>query len=102
MPLDGSSLEQTGNIMTDGWEPVNRRPAKICESASPEGRWRKESFRQTSALLRRDPRHRIDRLDLGGAELELGDFAERIELRVRQQVRRRLDIGERNEHHAVG
>jgi hypothetical protein len=45
---------------------------------------------------------RIDRLDLGGAELELGDFAERIELRIGQKIRRRLDKGKRNEHHAVG
>ncbi len=53
------------------------------------------------ALLRRDPRRRIDRLDLGGAELELRNLAERIKLRIGQQVRRRFHISERDEHHAI-
>src|SRR5262249_39112261 len=42
------------------------------------------------------------RLDLGGAELELRDLAERIERRIGQDVGRRLGIAERDEHHAVG
>src|SRR5215472_17731834 len=44
---------------------------------------------------------RVDPLDPGGAELELGNLAERIELRIGEQVGGRLHIGERDEHHAV-
>ena len=39
-----------------------------------------------------------DRLDLGGAELEFGDFADRVELRVGQDVGSGLGIAERDEH----
>ena len=39
---------------------------------------------------------------LAGAELELRDLAERVELRVGQQVGRRLGEAERDEHHALG
>ena len=45
---------------------------------------------------------RLDALHPGRAILELGDLAERIERRIGQEVGRRLDIGERDEHHAVG
>ena len=37
------------------------------------------------------------RLDPGGAELELGDLAERVQRRVGQEVRRRLGVAERDE-----
>src|SRR5205807_6046796 len=45
---------------------------------------------------------RLQRLDLGGAELELGDLAERIEGGIRQEIGGRLGIAERDEDHAVG
>src|SRR5204862_6021046 len=41
----------------------------------------------------------VERFDLGGAEFVFRDLAERIELRVRQHIRRRLGIAERDEHH---
>src|SRR5437867_3777250 len=44
---------------------------------------------------------RLQRLDLGGAELELGDLAERIEGGIGQYVGRRLGIAERDKDHAV-
>src|SRR5262249_33483352 len=45
---------------------------------------------------------RLQRLDLGSAEFELGDLAERIEGGIGQQVGRRLGVAERDEDHAVG
>src|SRR5258707_9719112 len=50
-------------------------------------------------LLRSDL---VGRRDFGGAELELGDLAERIERRVGQQVGGGLDVAERHEDHALG
>src|SRR5258708_14623283 len=44
----------------------------------------------------------LDLFDPCRAVLELGDLAKRVERRVGQEVRRRLDIGEGNEHDAVG
>src|SRR5215467_13637507 len=44
----------------------------------------------------------LQRLDLGGAELELGNLAERIESGIGQEVGRRLGVAERDEDHAVG
>src|SRR5262252_7735206 len=41
-------------------------------------------------LLRRHPCGFRDRLDLGGAILEFGDFAEGVERRIGEQVRRRF------------
>ena len=52
-------------------------------------------------LFRRLRRHRRP-LDPRGAELVLRDLADRVELRVGQDVGRRLDVGERDEHHALG
>src|SRR5581483_9462485 len=52
-----------------------------------------------AGLFRSDPY--VCRLDLGGAELELGDLAHRVELWVGQQVCGRLGKAERNEHHAL-
>src|SRR5690349_25070345 len=52
-----------------------------------------------SGLLRR-LLHGSERLDLGGAILELRDLADRIELRVGQQIGRRFGVAERDEHHA--
>src|SRR5271157_1129608 len=37
---------------------------------------------------------RLQRLDLGGAELELGDLAERIECRIGQEIGGRLGVTE--------
>ena len=51
-------------------------------------------------LLRRFAHRRA--LDAGGAILEFGDFPEWIERRVGEEVRRGLDIGERDEDDAVG
>src|SRR5262249_42611874 len=53
------------------------------------------------ALLRCLPR-RSRRLHARGAEFELGDFAERVERRVGEQVRGGFHEGERDEHDAVG
>src|SRR5438874_10155129 len=53
-------------------------------------------------LLRRDARGGLGPLHLGGAIFELGDFSERVERWVSQEVGRRLDEGEGNEHDAVG
>jgi hypothetical protein len=46
-------------------------------------------------------RRRIGLLDPGGAELVLRDLTDRVELRVGQDIRRRLDERERDEHHAL-
>src|SRR5580698_3613799 len=40
-------------------------------------------------------------LNFRGAEFEFWNLAERIELRIGEQVRGRLDEGEWNEHHTV-
>src|SRR5215475_7544419 len=53
-----------------------------------------------AALFRRHAGRLVDLLNLGGTILELGDFPERIERRIGEQVRRRLDEGERDKHHA--
>ena len=45
---------------------------------------------------------RPHRLDLGGAELELGDLADGVELRVGQQIGGGLGEAEGNEDHALG
>ena len=52
-------------------------------------------------LTQPPPARRPPRLDLGGAILEFGDLPERIERRIGEQIRRRLDERERNEHDAV-
>src|SRR3954466_15148841 len=50
-----------------------------------------------AALLGRDRGRRLGWLDLRRAELELRNLAEGIELRVRQDVRRGLGVGEGDE-----
>src|SRR6516162_3765923 len=56
----------------------------------------------TSATLPRGRRRHCDRLDLGGAEFELRDLADRVELRVGQHVGRGFGIAERDEHLTQG
>src|SRR5689334_9005991 len=53
----------------------------------------------TATLLRSDLC--LDLLRLDRAELEFRDLAERIERRIGQQVRRRLGVAERHEHHVL-
>src|SRR5215469_11737449 len=54
------------------------------------------------ALFRCHARRGSHGLDLGGAILEFGNFPERVERRVGEQVRRRLHERERDEYDAVG
>src|ERR1700704_5686639 len=58
------------------------------------------SFRIRRPLLRRLA-HDLRPLHPRRAELELGDFSERIERRIGEQVRGRLHEGEGDEHDAV-
>ena len=53
-----------------------------------------------SILFRR--RAKLGALCAHRAELELRNFSERIERRIGQQVRRRLGVAERHEHHVLG
>src|SRR5688572_20654717 len=71
-----------------------------CRNKKMAGMPRPFFIRSSERLLRRLAL-RPDRLESGGAELELRNLAERVELRIGEQVRRRLDIGERDEHNAV-
>src|SRR5260221_2858065 len=87
MPATGITRSK---IMARAASMPNRLPPKAKQSS--------ESC--AISLFGRFGQH-LQRLDLGGAELELGDLAERIERRIGQEVSRRLGIAERDEHHAV-
>src|SRR6266404_4195048 len=77
---------------------IIRRAASIFSRLPPKA---KQSSESCAISLFGRFGHSLQRLDLGGAELELGDLAERIERRIGQEVGRRLGIAERDEHHAV-
>src|SRR5665213_1618953 len=71
--------------------PVNQAPLK-SNNISLE--W------ATVRLFRRLAARRC-RLHPRGAKLEFGNLAERVERGIGELVRRRLDIGEGNEHNAI-
>src|SRR5215469_7672510 len=95
------------NLAATNEMPLRPRPEERAprtrEFANRDMRARLEGSRAAYlALLRRHPRRVLDWLDLGGAILEFGNFPERVERRVGEQVRRRLHERERDEHDAVG
>src|SRR5215472_467699 len=74
-----------------------RRPVQVVNAAGAGP----ASRRPRKGALLRGLAHDAGGLDARGAELELGNLAERIELGVGEQVGGRLDVGERDEHDAV-
>src|SRR5437764_5066184 len=78
---------------------IIRRAASMASRLPPKAKQSSESW--AISLFGRFG-HGPERLDLGGAALEFGDLAERIECRIGQEVGRRLGIAERHEDHADG
>src|SRR5690349_15025641 len=69
------------------------RHTRLPQRPAVVPRWvRFPTQRSARRLLCSDPRHRLGRLDLGSAELELRNLAERSELRIGQEIRRRFDV----------
>src|SRR3546814_6667636 len=69
---------------------------------TPPSSTRTDTLFPYTTLFRSRSYRCVDRLHLGGAELELGDLAEGVELRVGEGVGRRFGEAERDEHHALG
>src|SRR5215471_5577596 len=78
---------------------IIRRAASMPSRLPPKAKQSSESW--AISLFGRFGQS-LQRFDLGGAELEFGNLAERIEGGIGEQVGRRLGVAERNEHHAVG
>src|SRR5262249_13773198 len=78
---------------------IIRRAASMLSRLPPKA---KQSSESCAISLFGRFGERLQRLDLGGTELELGDLAERIEGGIGQEIGRRLGITERDEDHAVG
>src|SRR5205814_6610679 len=101
--LPGKSAAPAGNQIRRKNFPRRSKAAgrPSCRAKVPSADVELLSDRYAQLLLFRRLSDRLRALHLGGAVFELGNLPERVELRIGQEIRGRLDVGERDEHDAI-